>query len=99
MNRQYSHGNPHGKELLVVCPGGVVGNDLQERGGRRAGGRAVAFGGDSSAGRWWLGLPAAPGPTIPLVMTSLGASGLLGKRPSGCPLYMASVCSSVIWAK
>lgn len=46
-----------------------------------------------------LALPAALGPTIPLVMTSLGAPGLLGKRPRGCPLYMTSVCSSVIWDK
>lgn len=62
--------------------------------------------GEAGVGSTWLSCCpkagqclAAPGPTIPLVMTSLGAWGLLGKRPSGCPLYMTRVCSSVICDK
>jgi hypothetical protein len=34
--------------------------------------------------------------TIPLVTTTRGADGWLGKSPIGWPLYILSVCSSVI---
>ena len=34
--------------------------------------------------------------TMPLEMMALGAEGLLGKRPCGCPEHITKVCSSVI---
>ena len=34
--------------------------------------------------------------TMPLVMTALGADGLLGNSPCGWPEHITNVCSSVI---
>lgn len=37
--------------------------------------------------------------TMPLVRMARGEAGRLGNRPMGWPLYMTSVCSSLIWLR
>lgn len=81
----HSHGDSEGKHLLILSSGGVIRDDLREAEGKGVSG---ATGTRVDEGRWSV--------TMPLVMMARGEDGRLGNRPMGWPLYMTSVCSSLI---
>lgn len=60
--KQHLHGNSHGEELLILYPGGVVGNHLEKRGGQGAVGSTMPAG---TMGRCAWGQLALPPPQDP----------------------------------
>lgn len=67
------HGDPQSKELLIVRPGGVVGNDLERR---EAAGRGAGF--TREPGHQAL----LPAPSIPAPMAQPTVPALAGAMPA-----------------